>query len=695
MIVQLPETGVHPHVMRQRKDLSYLRDKPDSELTLLIAGIFVFLSVFAYGLRLIDARYGTAYQATETQNLLDLRGDDFEFLSHGMRFLLGVKTAQAAEFDEARFKAEPLNRHITIDAHPGEVVAVELFFRNAGTATWSPEGPGFISVYTTQPRYHAGVLKHESWLSSRQPARLATPSVPSGSVGLVSFMAQAPRTPGEYSDWFQLASEDTAWVWGAHVQVTIRVSGSPPPSVSPAPPAPALSPPVVTAPATPPTSTNIPLGPAPRGALLLTSTRQIIGSAHRPYEVTVGFKNDGMYAWNERSIRFRGFTKATVTDASLRHDSWPSNDTLAIDRTGITEPGRIAFMTFTLMTPEARGDYLVRLGLVVDGVEVEGAILDIPITVTDDYRAPAYVVPTPLPSVPNVSVPPENGTEPEIRIGLYYSEITQEEFVADVPYEVKNADGVLLASFQAGAPVQAWYDAASGVYRLTNGIVNVTSSSWLSFEPVDASGIWTLLSHVDRPAWNTSLNDNRFRGVIELRRHTSGRVWVINRLPMEQYLWGLAETSNNSPIEFMKALAVAARSYGQYHLDHPGKYDHFTVGALNDQVYKGYGAEVRYPNFVAAVKATRGQVVTYNGERVITPYYSWSDGRTRAWTEVWGGAHKPWLVSVDAPYDAGKTLFGHGVGMSAWDAIGRANAGASYDIILNHYYTGTALKALY
>ena len=82
---------------------------------------------------------------------------------------------------------------------------------------------------------------------------------------------------------------------------------------------------------------------------------------------------------------------------------------------------------------------------------------------------------------------------------------------------------------------------------------------------------------------------------------------------------------------------------------------------------------------------------------VVTPYYSSSDGRTRAWTEVWGGAAKPWLVSVPCPFDAavGRQLLGHGVGLSAWDAVGRAAAGATYDTILGYYYAGTDLKKLY
>jgi len=44
-------------------------------------------------------------------------------------------------------------------------------------------------------------------------------------------------------------------------------------------------------------------------------------------------------------------------------------------------------------------------------------------------------------------------------------------------------------------------------------------------------------------------------------------------------------------------------------------------------------------------------MITYDNKIVVTPYYANSDGRTRSWTEVWGGTIKPWLVSVKAKYD--------------------------------------------
>ena len=162
---------------------------------------------------------------------------------------------------------------------------------------------------------------------------------------------------------------------------------------------------------------------------------------------------------------------------------------------------------------------------------------------------------------------------------------------------------------------------------------------------------------------------------------------------MEYYLRGLAETSNISPAEFQKTLITAARTYGFYHWSRATKHasEFFHVDAWLDQVYKGYGQELRTPNLTAAVNATRGRIVTYQGATAITPYFSRSDGRTRSWEEVWHGT-VAWAVSVPVPCDEGKTLWGHGVGMSASGALCMANQGQMYDSILKHFYTGIEVE---
>jgi stage II sporulation protein D len=52
----------------------------------------------------------------------------------------------------------------------------------------------------------------------------------------------------------------------------------------------------------------------------------------------------------------------------------------------------------------------------------------------------------------------------------------------------------------------------------------------------------------------------------------------------------------------------------------------------------------------AAVRATRGKVVTHRGELVTTFFFSTSGGRTASAEEVWGSA-APYLVSRRDPFD--------------------------------------------
>ena len=44
-------------------------------------------------------------------------------------------------------------------------------------------------------------------------------------------------------------------------------------------------------------------------------------------------------------------------------------------------------------------------------------------------------------------------------------------------------------------------------------------------------------------------------------------------------------------------------------------------------------------------------VVTYNKEIITTPYFGNSNGMTKSFSSVWGGANKPWLVPVLTNYD--------------------------------------------
>ena len=84
------------------------------------------------------------------------------------------------------------------------------------------------------------------------------------------------------------------------------------------------------------------------------------------------------------------------------------------------------------------------------------------------------------------------------------------------------------------------------------------------------------------------------------------------------------ESPSSWPTEALKAQAVAARTYAITTSKAGAGFDQYAD--TRSQVYGGVAAET--PSTNAAVAATRGQVVTYDGEPVVTYFFSTSGGRT-------------------------------------------------------------------
>jgi len=296
----------------------------------------------------------------------------------------------------------------------------------------------------------------------------------------------------------------------------------------------------------------------------------------------------------------------------------------------------------------------------------------------------------------NNSANSSNG--PIIRVGLFSATETQ-TIKANTSYKIKDANGAVLAAVPLNAVATAGFNFTNKTYSFTANGTSISTSSYLRFEG-DANTVFEIVNLEWRPAWNTSLNDNKFLGILELRYSPkTNKLWMINELQLEYYLKGLAETSNSSPMEYQKALITAARTYAMYHYNRGTKHaaEYYTLDATYDQVYKGYNSQLRLPKVSEAVEATKGQVVTYQGNVVVTPYFSHSDGYTRNYEDVWGGAMVPWCRSVKEPNGYTKTtLYGHGVGLSAYGAILLANDyNYNFEQILKYYYTGIELKKIY
>lgn len=595
------------------------------------------------------------------------------FFGLGLLFLgsLAPLGANAASYSAKKM----LQTALTMEVDAGQTRTFSVGFKNTGTATWKKTGKNFVSLYTWNPKYRVSPFADTSWKAPRQPAALKA-DTPPGQIGYVEFTMKAPATPGTYTETFHLAVEDLLWVDGGQVAVTMVVK----PSTAAA----TAAQPVTVQPA--PSATGLSALKLLQSAPAVTIAR---GGDETQFRVLI--KNTGNAPWSGPRLTAGapGVTIAELTP-SFRASNWPS-ESVAQAVAETVAPGTTQFFTFSVRAPQKRGSYTATFHVQVDGQPVDGSAFDIPVTVTDDGpQATAVQPPAPAPVVANL------GPEPVLRAGvLIVDEETNWQVTLQNPSGFDVIDGVtnaVLATVPAAGNVTAgvlnsayWYDLGTG---------RLSSNSYLRFVPKEANSIFTVTNFDRRVTRNAGYADNTFRNILEIRYSPSTQhTWLINELGMEWYLRGLAETSNISHLEFQKAIITAARTYAYYHFERATKHanEFYHVDAYYDQVYKGYGQEQRTPRLTESVEATRGQIVTYEGRTAITPYFSRSDGRTRNWEEVWRSDPVAWLRGVSVPCDAGKTLWGHGVGMSASGALCMANQGQLWDYILKYFYTGIQL----
>jgi stage II sporulation protein D len=196
-------------------------------------------------------------------------------------------------------------------------------------------------------------------------------------------------------------------------------------------------------------------------------------------------------------------------------------------------------------------------------------------------------------------------------------------------FKVKDADG-------------ATYDVASGKYTLKPKLTLPVDGA---NKPQQLTGPVTFTAGKSPLA----LGDRTYRGTFEISAD-GNKLKIVNVVSLEQYLYGVvpAEVPDDWPAEALKAQAVVARSYALSNMAGGGDFDMYAD--TRSQVYLGVPEEVS--STTAAVNATAGQVVLYQGKVAKTYYHSTSGGRTAAIQDVWPGETPvPYLVSVPDPYD--------------------------------------------
>lgn len=185
-----------------------------------------------------------------------------------------------------------------------------------------------------------------------------------------------------------------------------------------------------------------------------------------------------------------------------------------------------------------------------------------------------------------------------------------------------------IAAFDSAGNARFIFGGSSGVFRIRPGQSN-------------------------NPAVLT-INNNMYRGELEVRRFSGSDMTVINVVDLEHYLYGVvpAEIEASSNPEAIKAQAVAARTYAVNNMGSHKSLDFDVSPTTYNQVYKGYKVETAASN--KAVDDTAGKLVLYNQKPAEVYYFSSSGGMTEDVTNVWS-ADLPYLKSVEDKYESGKS----------------------------------------
>lgn len=330
-------------------------------------------------------------------------------------------------------------------------------------------------------------------------------------------------------------------------------------------------------------------------------------------------------------------------------------------------------------------------------------------------------------------------TGPEIRVGLWsknHLDAASEPFriTANKSFTVTNCDSsTVIGTIPVDSTIRVAYDSGGNlkVYDSTSLIIPETVvGEKVCLQATDGNSA-DMIFDVNTPTNLSKAGYEHYRGKIKLQHsystdnydlyssssfadndteHAMRRIWVINILPLEHYMWGFGEMSSGGVSEHAKAMIVAARSYARWYIEYATKWGDTAQEAGEDgegfdilsysssQIYNGYDYETDHSFIPEAARATNGIVMTYGNEYVLGAYCSYTDGNTRSLSGY------PYLASVSDPYGKNSSMTteemvaagNHMWGMSANGSLVLAR---DYDWkftgILSYYYTGINIGKSY
>ncbi len=228
------------------------------------------------------------------------------------------------------------------------------------------------------------------------------------------------------------------------------------------------------------------------------------------------------------------------------------------------------------------------------------------------------------------------GGEPLIRVGIV---VDRDSAVlsATGQYRVVGADGAVIAVVDAYTPIRVYTDDERARVRVARaGRADAVSAA----APV--------LVRPERATDLVVVGGRRYRGEALLARGSVG-VTVVNRVPLEAYLLSVVALElgfrNPTDRQAVLAQAVAARTYAMRYRGRREAlgFDVFPTDA--DQVYSGVDSEL--PEVTEAVRATTGEILTWNGRPIEALFHSTCGWSTEAADQVFQNrGDTPYLRAV-------------------------------------------------
>lgn len=225
---------------------------------------------------------------------------------------------------------------------------------------------------------------------------------------------------------------------------------------------------------------------------------------------------------------------------------------------------------------------------------------------------------------------PGGAGEPEIAVGLLPG-APRVQLGGTAGWRLRDADG-RVRSYPGGATALVSGGGDGVTVADDNGRAAIRAP--LSVTPAGPDGF-------------VQVNGREYRGRVEVRRAGSG-ISVVERVGLESYLAGVvsAELGEHPEGDDQAAMAQAVVSR-TYAVRNSGRWraQGFDVAAtVGDQRYDGVAGET--PQSWRAVRATRGEILTWHGRPIDAFFSSTCGGTTAAATEVFSGGDRPYLRSI-------------------------------------------------